>query len=73
MTITITQKIIKIGTSRGVTIPAKDLQALGVDTGEELELVVRKKTADVSSDELVATANSLLDRYKKDFSNLAER
>lgn len=73
MTITTTQKIIKIGTSRGVTIPAKDLKALGADTGEELELIVRKKSAEVSGDELVKTANSLLKRYKQDFSNLAKR
>lgn len=73
MTITTTQKVIKIGTSRGVTIPAKDLKALGVDTGEELELVVRKKTAQTSDVDVLDKANSLLDRYKQDFHNLAGR
>ncbi|MFZ2494322.1 MAG: hypothetical protein WAW60_00925 [Candidatus Saccharimonadales bacterium] len=73
MTITTTQKIIKIGTSRGVTIPAKDLKALNADTGEELELIVRKKTAQTDSTDVLKTANSLLDRYNQDFSNLANR
>lgn len=73
MTITITQKIIKIGTSRGVTIPAKDLKALKLDTGDELELVIRKKTASADDAKVITTANSLLDRYKQDFQNLADR
>ncbi len=73
MTITTTQRIIKIGTSQGVTIPAKDLKALGVAAGDELEITVRKKVGAATDSELVKTANSLLQRYKQDFSHLAQR
>lgn len=73
MTITTTQKIIKIGTSQGVTIPAKDLRAIGATAGDELEIIVRKKVSVATDTELIETANSLLKRYKQDFSNLANR
>lgn len=73
MTITTTQKLIKIGTSKGVTIPAKQLKELGVETGEELEVIVRKKTTAASDKTVNDTVNSLLDRYKQDFHNLASR
>ncbi len=73
MTITTTQKLIKIGSSRGVTIPAKQLKALGAEPGDDLELVIRKKTTTVDTDTAIKTANNLLNRYKKDFHNLANR
>jgi len=74
MTITTTQKIIKIGTSKGVTIPAKQLRELGASNGDEVEVVIRKKSTDGNSDASVAaTANDLLERYKQDFTNLAGR
>ena len=73
MTITTTQKIIKIGTSNGITLPAKDLRALGVNTGDEIEIIVRKKT-DVASDEQIReTTAALLQKYSDDFTNLAQR
>lgn len=74
MTITTTQKIIKIGTSRGATIPAKELKNLGVDVGDEVELTVRKKnTGNASDAEVLKAARSILERYHQDFSNLAQR
>ncbi len=73
MTITTTQKVIKIGTSRGVTIPAKDLKALGVETGDDLEIIVSKKSRVADDTQVVEVANSILERYKQDFRNLADR
>ena len=73
MTITTTQKLIKIGTSRGVTLPARELEKLGVEPGDTLELVVRKKPDTIDTDQAVKIANSLLERYKEDFQNLAGR
>lgn len=72
MIMTTIQKIIKIGSSKGVTLPAKQLKQLGVGVGDEVELVVRKKnTADHS--DVIATASRILDRYEEDFKNLAAR
>ncbi len=73
MTITTTQKLIKIGTSQGVTLPAKELKALGVKPGEELEVVVRKKHVLASDSEVTNIASDLLNRYKDDFRKLAQR
>lgn len=70
---TTVQKAIKIGTSRGVILPAKELKRLGVAENDELELVVRKKTAAVTNEELMATAEGIMTKYRKAFKNLAER
>lgn len=69
MNITTTQKIIKIGTSRGVTLPAKQLKALGVREGSEVKITV----------EAVQRSNVLdeYERFKKQYGetlrNLADR
>ena len=73
MTITTIQKVIKIGTSRGVTLPAKELARLGVKEGEEVEIIARKKTSIASSDKVQQVADSILSRYDQDFKNLAGR
>lgn len=73
MTFTTTQKIIKIGSSRGVTLPARELKKLDVQPGDILELVVRKRSAVADTHTAVKTAETLLDRYKDDFQNLASR
>lgn len=73
MTITTIQKVIKIGSSRGVTLPARDLRALDVETGDEVELVVRKKTNSAEDNDVAKVAQSLMQRYESDFRNLADR
>ncbi|QJU04866.1 AbrB/MazE/SpoVT family DNA-binding domain-containing protein [Candidatus Saccharibacteria bacterium oral taxon 488] len=73
MTITIIQKVIKIGSSRGVTLPARDLRALGIRDGDEIEVTVRKHSEAADDNQVLKTANSLLRRYKEDFSQLAKR
>lgn len=73
MTFTTIQKPIKIGTSRGVILPAKELKRLGVKEGDELELIVRKKTEVASDRKVLETAADIMRRYKSDFKNLAQR
>ncbi|QCT40526.1 AbrB/MazE/SpoVT family DNA-binding domain-containing protein [Candidatus Saccharibacteria bacterium oral taxon 488] len=73
MTITTIQKVIKIGSSRGVTLPARDLRALGIRDGDEIEVTVRKCSEVADDNQVLKTANSLLERYKEDFSHLAKR
>ena len=72
MIMTTTQKIIRIGSSNGVTLPAKKLKQLGVAVGDEIEITFRA-TKDASVQDAQAVANSILDRYDDDFRNLAER
>ena len=73
MTITTIQKVIKIGSSRGVTLPARYLLALGSRDGEDIEVTVRKRSEAADDNQVLKTANSLLRRYKEDFSQLAKR
>lgn len=68
------QKIIRIGSSGGVTIPAKELKRQNLTFGDDVEVIVRPigKTS-AEDQEVVETAKSILDEYKQDFTNLAQR
>jgi bifunctional DNA-binding transcriptional regulator/antitoxin component of YhaV-PrlF toxin-antitoxin module len=68
------QKVIRIGSSGGVTIPAKDLKRQNIAFGDEVEVIVRPLHSTNSKDQEVLTAaKKILDDYKKDFENLANR
>lgn len=68
------QKVIKIGSSGGVTIPAKELKRQNIAFGDEVEVIVRPLRSTNSDDqEVVSAARKILQEYKKDFENLAER
>ncbi len=73
MAFTSTQKIIKVGSSSGVILPAKALKELGVHAGDEIEVTARVKSAPVTDSEVLQTASAILERYKQDFKNLANR
>ncbi len=68
------QKIIKIGSSAGVTIPAKELKRQNIAFGDEVEVIIRAVKSVSSEDQVVAdAAKSILQDYKKDFISLAKR
>jgi bifunctional DNA-binding transcriptional regulator/antitoxin component of YhaV-PrlF toxin-antitoxin module len=68
------QKIIKIGSSGGVTIPAKELKRQNIKFGDDVEVIVRPINNTSNSDqEVIKTAKSILKNYKKDFDNLSKR
>lgn len=68
------QKIIKIGSSGGVTIPAKDLKRQNIAFGDEVEIIVRPIHNKSTEDEaIVSAAKKILNDYKEDFENLAKR
>ncbi len=68
------QKVIRIGSSGGVTIPAKDLKRQNIAFGDEVEVIVRPlHNTDRKDQEVLAAAKKILDDYKKDFENLANR
>ncbi|CAN5457897.1 hypothetical protein BH10PAT3_BH10PAT3_6860 [soil metagenome] len=75
MTIRTIQTLINIGSSKGVTLPAKDLKFAGIETGDELEIVVRKRkdTRMATNDEVLEAAKKILSEYRQDFENLAKR
>lgn len=65
------QKIIKIGTSAGVTIPKKQLNELGVGVGDEVEVTIKPKT--VKLKEFSRELDGFMDKYETDLKNLAKR
>lgn len=68
------QKVIKIGSSAGVTIPSKALHQQHISYGDEVEVIIRPINKVSSEDqEVINTAKKVLDNYKKDFQNLAKR
>ncbi len=69
------QKVIKIGSSAGVTIPAKDLKKAKISIGDEIEITIRQEKSLVSANdaEVLAAAKKILADYKIDFKNLANR
>lgn len=68
------QKIIKIGSSGGVTIPAKELKRQNLSFGDEVEVIVRPlHKVSAEDQQVLSAAKSILDDYKQDFNNLAQR
>ena len=68
------QKIIKIGSSGGVTIPAKELKRQNIAFGDEVEVIVRPlHNANPEDQKVIDAARNILNDYKQDFQNLAQR
>lgn len=68
------QKVIKIGSSGGVTIPAKELKRQNIAFGDEVEVIVRAiNTVNSEDQQVIDTAKSILNDYKKNFENLSKR
>ncbi len=68
------QKIIKIGSSGGVTIPAKDLKRQNIAFGDEVEVIVRPlRSLNTDDQEIIDSAKRIILAYKKDFQNLSKR
>ena len=68
------QKVIKIGSSGGVTIPAKELKRQNIAFGDEVEVIVRSLHAvSVEDQKVVDAAKKILTEYKQDFENLSQR
>jgi antitoxin component of MazEF toxin-antitoxin module len=68
------QKVIKIGSSGGVTIPAKELKRQNIHFGDDVEVIVRPiKTVNAKDAKVLDAAKSILDEYIQDFVNLSKR
>ena len=75
MVITTIQKIIKIGSSRGVTLPARDLRALGIRDGDEVRLTVEqvKPIKQTNKPSLRQDYDDFKKQYGETLKNLADR
>ena len=76
MKITSTQKVIKVGSSNAVTIPAKDMKRLGIKTGDSLDIVFQKSKSQPANEhtvELVELTQMLIKRHGQALKNLSQK
>lgn len=68
------QKVIKIGSSGGVTIPAKEMKRQGITYGDEVKISIEpaRKTDD-KQEKLVQEYDQFVKQYKATLKNLADR
>ena len=71
MKTTSTQKVIKIGTSAGVTLPAKELKQQGIKPGDEVVVSIQKVEKPLQS--IDADYEKFLGKYEQTLKNLANR
>ncbi len=67
-----TQKIIKIGTSAGITIPKKQLEELGLRVGDEVKYSI-EPTQKPKHDKLMKDYETFVAKYGQTLKNLADR
>ena len=67
------QKIIKIGSSDGVTLPAKELQRANLKTGDEVRLTVEAVKHDPQQAKLMREYDAFVQQYGATLKNLAKR
>ena len=68
------QKVIKIGSSLGVTIPSNIVKELAVRQGDELEVHFGKKSKDfVRYEKLMEDLERFMNQYGKSLERLAKR
>lgn len=70
-----TAKLIRIGDSAGVTIPARDLKRVGLKPGDFIEFSFRpvEPSADTHSIEVVELTQKLIARHQNALQNLSRR
>lgn len=72
--ITSTQKVIKVGDSLAVTIPAKDVRTLDLKKGDELNLSYEKNPPiNAHTVEVVELTQKLIERHQEALKNLSQK
>ena len=75
MTIRSIQKVIKVGSSLAVTIPAREAKAANITAGTEVEFQVDRLRPEVDAHqtEIVALTQQLIERHQTALNNLSQR
>ncbi len=68
-----TQKIIRIGSSEGVTLPKKELDQLGVKRGDLVKLKVEPATTPNRQEDLMREYQEFVKIYGQTLKNLADK
>lgn len=67
------QKVIKIGSSLGVTIPKKQLDELGIAVGDEVKINLESVSKDKRQEKLMQEYQKFVEQYGQTLKNLASR
>lgn len=67
-----TQKVIKIGTSAGVTIPKRQLEDLGISIGDKINIAIIPVKENKHS-KLMSEYEKFVKQYGQTLKNLADR
>ena len=67
------QRVIKIGSSLGVTIPKKQLDELGVSVGDEVRIKLEPVAKDKTQEKLMQEYDKFVQQYSQTLKNLASR
>lgn len=71
MVIKTTQKVIKVGDSKGITLPAKELKNLGVEIGDEV--IVKVEKLHKQKDGVLKEYEAFKQQYGQTLKNLKDR
>ena len=71
--ITSIQKIIKIGSSDGVTLPAKELKRANIKRGDEVKITVEAVARQPQEAQLMREYELFIEQYGQTLKNLAKR
>lgn len=68
-------KVIKVGSSLAITIPAKEVKRQNLKAGDEIEpfQIAKKQTVHKDDQHILDAAKQILKDYKQDFKNLSQR
>ena len=73
MTIKSIQKVIKVGDSLAVTLPARDARAAGLKVGSEVQISAELITPLTKPDRLVSEYDEFVAQYGQTLKNLKDR
>lgn len=73
MIMTTIQKIIRIGSSKGATLPAKQLKELGVDIGDKVRITVETIEEKDTQQQVLREYEAFVEQYDETLKNLAGR
>ena len=67
------QKVIKVGDSRGIILPAKELDRLGVDVGSELKVTAEPAKKPDKQAKLKSEYDAFVSQYGQTLKKLKDR
>lgn len=73
MIMTTIQKIIRIGSSKGTTLPTRQLKELGLDVGDEVRVTVERLEKETPHKQLMDEYKTFIGKYDETLKNLADR